>query len=414
MFGYYYGVHNSLDDQYNIPKVTDVTRDLNDWVYSGNTERLANTPSRGLPECVRRFTEDVYMCIYVNSDLDTYGGQALTLEDRNESPDFTPTDFQSRLVDENMHLTKEVERLKVSLARVEDDYKWSHSKLEQLEKERIKPRTKVTGKTIQHHSGFNWKVNMKDVILTNELLGTGRLGDVQVGLYCNQRVACKTFSRIVKSNENIELVQREINLIAQLRHPNIIQLFGVVLDNPEGVPIIVTELMDMSLYSAYRCFLDDPPSDVHISVMRDVAVGLNYLHSLPDPVVHCNISSFNVLMEEKRYGKWKTKICDIGFTSQVLFKARYKTVHSKVYTAPECNDRMQKNLEADIYSYGILLCEVMNCTFPENEELFYDILKKVEATIPSVHSIIELCISKIPRLRPSMEQVIYKLEHIKF
>ena len=58
---------------YNIPKGVDCTHDLNEWVYSGDDhKRLLNTPPRELPEYVRRFTQDVYMCVYVNHDVGMY------------------------------------------------------------------------------------------------------------------------------------------------------------------------------------------------------------------------------------------------------------------------------------------------------------------------------------------------------
>lgn len=62
-----------VDDMYNIPKGVDCTHDLNEWVYSGDGhKRLLNTPPRELPEYVRRFTQDVYMCVYVNHDVGMY------------------------------------------------------------------------------------------------------------------------------------------------------------------------------------------------------------------------------------------------------------------------------------------------------------------------------------------------------
>ena len=61
------------DDMYNIPCVTEVTKELNEWVYSGNVDRLMNSKSYEIPECVRRFTQDGYMCVYVNPDLEMYG-----------------------------------------------------------------------------------------------------------------------------------------------------------------------------------------------------------------------------------------------------------------------------------------------------------------------------------------------------
>lgn len=62
------------DDQFNIPKVVECTQLLNEWVYPENRDltKLLNTPSRELPEYVRRFTQDVYLCIYIQPDVGMY------------------------------------------------------------------------------------------------------------------------------------------------------------------------------------------------------------------------------------------------------------------------------------------------------------------------------------------------------
>ena len=60
------------DDTYNIPRVTDCTRELNEWVYSDvrGRDKLFSAQPRELPELVRRFTQDVYMCVYIQSNDD--------------------------------------------------------------------------------------------------------------------------------------------------------------------------------------------------------------------------------------------------------------------------------------------------------------------------------------------------------
>ena len=64
----------TVDDVYNIPRVIDVTGLLKDWVYdASHGQRLKDTPIKQIPEIVRRFTQDIYMCVYVNPDLDMYG-----------------------------------------------------------------------------------------------------------------------------------------------------------------------------------------------------------------------------------------------------------------------------------------------------------------------------------------------------
>ena len=63
----------SAVDTFNIPRVVDCAQDLNEWVYSGDDhQRLLNTPPQDLPEYVRRFTQDIYMCVYINPDTGMY------------------------------------------------------------------------------------------------------------------------------------------------------------------------------------------------------------------------------------------------------------------------------------------------------------------------------------------------------
>ena len=63
----------SSDDQFNIPRGVDCTAELNEWVYEGDPERLMAARPRDLPELVRRFTQDVYMCVYIQPDFGMYG-----------------------------------------------------------------------------------------------------------------------------------------------------------------------------------------------------------------------------------------------------------------------------------------------------------------------------------------------------
>ena len=65
----------NTDDRFNIPSVTECSDLLNEWVYphNGDLSKLRSTAPRELPEYVRRFTQDVYLCVYVNTDAILYG-----------------------------------------------------------------------------------------------------------------------------------------------------------------------------------------------------------------------------------------------------------------------------------------------------------------------------------------------------
>ncbi|XP_011409920.1 PREDICTED: ubiquitin carboxyl-terminal hydrolase CYLD-like isoform X2 [Amphimedon queenslandica] len=77
-----------LHDMYNVPRVVDVTAGLQEWIYSptASEDQLMNTPARDIPEYVRIFTQDIYMCVYVNPDLDMYG-------DNDPEQSFSPNNY---------------------------------------------------------------------------------------------------------------------------------------------------------------------------------------------------------------------------------------------------------------------------------------------------------------------------------
>ena len=267
----------------------------------------------------------------------------------------------------------------------------------------------------------SWKVSHKEVILTPHKLGSGGWGEVIIGKFRGQKVAVKRFhDAIMNQKDNqyyLEMLNREINTMAQLRHPNLLQFIGAVLDHPSGHPMIITEVMDTSLRDAYDSKILAPnPScrPVILSIMRDVAVGLNYLHCLPDPIIHRDVSSANVLLESKGPGKWKTKISDFG-SAKMAHAATTKAAGAMVYSAPECLqsvvdfEEKKQSPKADVFSYGILLCETLTCQFPAHG-VFRKLMEQVRSRERFLHSLIASCVEKNPEKRPTMDQVIEQLD----
>ena len=261
-------------------------------------------------------------------------------------------------------------------------------------------------------------MNYKEVTLTKQELGRGGWGVVWIGEFRSQKVAVKQIHDSIVSDHFLQLLNREINTMAQLRHPNLLQFIGAVLDHPSGNPMIITEIMDISLRGAYeKKQLSPVPVSICLSIMHDVAVGLNYLHCLPDPIIHRDVSSANVLLESKGPGKWKTKISDFG-SAKLARSAVTKAPGATVYSAPEALqsvtvvNKKKQTTKMDIFSYGVLFCETLNCQFPD-EDIFQNLLKQTKTSSPSIHQLILQCISEDPEHRPTMKQVIQQLDSIK-
>ena len=104
------------------------------------------------------------------------------------------------------------------------------------------------------------------------------------------------------------------------------------------------------------------------SIGLAVARALNYLHQMqPDPIIHRDISSANVLLEPLPMSCWRAKVTDYG---SVNLQQQLETVGpgNPTYAAPEANDPCLQSPKMDIFSFGILLIEMLTGQLPPSDE----------------------------------------------
>ena len=213
-------------------------------------------------------------------------------------------------------------------------------------------------------STSHWIVRSEEVEMTGPELGRGGWAIVSVATFRGVRVAAKTIHRQIISHHNIQLFRREMNMAARLRHPNLVQFIGATM---EGNMVILTELMPTSLRAQLQQDIYMPPKIV-MSVSLDVARALNYLHQMqPDPIIHRDISSANVLLEPLRDWQWRAKLSDYG-TVNLFHQLETVNPGSPVYAAPEANDPRLQSTKMDIYSFGALMLEMLTGQLPTPED----------------------------------------------
>ena len=283
------------------------------------------------------------------------------------------------------------------------------SQVRTLEKQLERAPNQPTSTTKQSQEGEFWEVPRTDVTLNmQEYLGNGAWGIVVKGLYQAQEVAVKCLHGLIRDQESVTIIRREISIMAQIRHPNIVQLIAAVIDD-QGDPLIVTELLDMTLRKSYESNLLNQHGK--LCIFRDVAAALNYLHSHRHGcIIHRDVSSSNVLLEEKRRNQWKAKLSDFG-SAKLAREAKTIGPGAPVYTAPEI--RMDKALpqtpKVDVYSYGIVVCEVAVNRFPSIEKfpkMLQEVSRKWGETMPSLHDLIISCTEDNPDSRPIMRDIL--------
>ena len=210
----------------------------------------------------------------------------------------------------------------------------------------------------------HWVIRKEEIELTGPELGVGGWATVTVAKFRGVKVAVKRIHNRIISHHNLLLFQREMNMAARLRHPNLIQFIGATM---EGEMMIVMELMATSLRSQLETDVYFPPNTVK-AVSLDVACGLNYLHLIqPDPIVHRDISSANVLLEVIQLNQWRAKLTDYGSVN-VACQLHTQNPGSPAYSAPEASNPRLQSPKMDIYSFGALVLEMLTGRLPAPDD----------------------------------------------
>ena len=257
-----------------------------------------------------------------------------------------------------------------------------------------------------------WIVPRHHVTVLEKSLGGGAWGYVREGKYRGQQVAVKCVHETIITQHTIKRVYREICTMSQVRHPNLVLFMAAVLDD-QGGPMIITELLDTTLRKAYEDSLLNMAQCMDI--FRDVACALCYLHELEAPIIHRDVSSSNVLLKAMAKDQWKAKLSDFGSANWAK-DASTMGEGAIVYTAPEAFpihssldvQPPPQTTKIDVYSYGILLCEVTLREFP-NSDTLREMKAKMKAKNVFLHSWMLKCIQTEPTQRPTMAIILKEL-----
>ena len=216
---------------------------------------------------------------------------------------------------------------------------------------------------------------------TDELLGVGTYGKVLEVSYYGAVCVAKELSntpetgslKVCSSHNDLkDYLLTKCRPLTQLRHPNIVQFFGIHFkpDASRNVhPIMVMEKMESSL-SAFLESQPSIPNAVKLSIILDVSLGLRYLHGQKPAVVHCNLTSNNILLTSHL----QAKISDVGVI-QMMGNGQQLQKKSAAFVAPEVRVDTSKfsstkwtfQPSVDIFSYGAVVLHTFTQQWPEQQ-----------------------------------------------
>ena len=178
----------------------------------------------------------------------------------------------------------------------------------------------------------DWVINRNEVqIRGDQNLGEGAWGTVYRGKFRGCDVAVKEMHLDIMSDHNLQSFLREAEMASRCRHPCLLQFIGATTDER---PLVITEIMKCSLRARLYDTRKTPLSEQEITIISlDVAKALNYLHQKPQPIIHHDISSSNVLLWREG-DQWRAKVSDYG-TANFVRQSSVNYAGAAVYCAPE-------------------------------------------------------------------------------
>ncbi|KAF8700473.1 hypothetical protein HU200_034416 [Digitaria exilis] len=244
-------------------------------------------------------------------------------------------------------------------------------------------------------------------------LGQGGFGAVYKGILPDGReIAVKRLSQ--NSRQGIKELKTELVLVAKLQHKNLVRLVGVCLENHEK--LLVYEYMPNNSLDS---FLFDPDKSNELDwekrfmIINGIAQGLRYLHEESQlKIVHRDLKASNVLLDSD----FNAKISDFGlarlFGSDQSQYVTNRVVGTYGYMAPEYAMRGYYSIKSDVFSFGILMLEVItgrrNGGSYDSEE--YDHLLSLVWGHWTMGAVVEIMDSSLSS-HPSIDQIL-KCIHI--
>ncbi|KAL7645541.1 UNVERIFIED_CONTAM: hypothetical protein RMT77_003927 [Armadillidium vulgare] len=256
-----------------------------------------------------------------------------------------------------------------------------------------------------------------------DVVGEGSFSTVYKGSYCGTDVAVKEL-KFKLSQDDKNYFRSEAALLQQLHHPRVVLLMGVCTTATR--PFMLLEFLSGGtlhtlIHSKTRERLDHA---AYFAIAKDVAQGLNYLHKHDPQVLHLDLKSMNVLLD----GYSRAKIADFGFS--ILRRSRGAGGGSAVqrgsirgtpaWMSPELLTKGEVSPKCDVYSYAIILWEMLTASHPFQGLDIYRIMEAVEDGVrpplpksgvsSELRELITSCWAQNPSLRPSFEEILGALE----
>uniref|UniRef100_A0A3B3HNV9 Mitogen-activated protein kinase kinase kinase n=1 Tax=Oryzias latipes TaxID=8090 RepID=A0A3B3HNV9_ORYLA len=260
-----------------------------------------------------------------------------------------------------------------------------------------------------------------------EIIGVGGFGKVYRAVWQGMEVAVKAARQDPDEDleQTVESVRQEAKLFAMLSHPNIMALLGLCLQEP-NLCLVMEYARGGALNRALAGKRIPPCTLVDWAVQT--ARGMNYLHNQAIvPIIHRDLKSSNILILERvemeDLSNKTLKITDFGLAREWHRTTKMSAAGTYAWMAPEVIRASTFSKGSDVWSYGVLLWELLTGEVPfrgiDGLAVAYGVaMNKLSLPIPSTcpepfARLMEDCWSSDPHCRPSFSTILDHLTAIE-
>lgn len=262
---------------------------------------------------------------------------------------------------------------------------------------------------------FSWsRLEMK------QKLGSGAFSNVHLAVLKGAHGQSST-NVAVKMNisGSSSTLIKEAKMICHLRHPNLVKVYGVSTE-PMALISEVVPNGTLSSFLRARGEMPLPIQKAHV-ILKGIAEGLQFLHTQQPPVVHRDLSSNNVLLDRL----WRPRIGDFGLSrwqknSCISNSSAGPGLGTPNYMAPEVLSNGKITEKADVFSFGVLVWEVLTGREPWQDLNPFQVIYQVcfgnkQLELPGdcpapLAGLMHACWSKSPEARPQWPAVLQALD----